>query len=558
MFKRKYYLPRDVALAHENARETIKSFTYDSDVDTYANAILLPLRQILSYSSPVYEGGVCDSKYNLLAGYVTRTDDHNPVNLEIIRTYKPRETDKSNETVIFGGCLYSHFGDFLTESLVRLWYLVNHSEENHKVAFLPRPKCETLLPYQQKILELIGIGQERILIIEKPTQFKNVIVPKQAWYIASSYNTQLFNLVFDKIREAVHAKPFKKIYLSRSKLTKGQKILNESYFENFFAGQGYTVVYPEQLPVEEQIAYMAGAEELACTFGTLSHHAIFSKPGIKVISLYRASSSLGFISRRQMVFEAARNIDFVYIDVSLSFMPHMHTTPTLLIGPTGQWNSFLNNELGITITKDIFEYLNTINVGDYLRTYLKTTVHNQRAYELLFGGGFNHVKYLKCLYNTFDPDDRKNLLKVMLKANPAFSNRIFKLRSNQKTNVIRLNSDCSITNKKSDVAATVFSYWSFWNSRLYLIDSNANIKLVFEVIRSKRNLALGGGKIYMGRSLDDLFTSFKLIELRHPVIRFLIKILVDKSNYKKYKKNPTLFFADSESKIIRFLGKRHF
>ena len=48
----------------------------------------------------------------------------------------------------------------------------------------------------------------------------------------------------------------------------------------------------------------------------------------------------------------------------------------------------------------------------------------------------------------------------------------------------------------------------------------------------------------------------KLILLyKHKVIRAIIKILVSKKKYKKLKNEPVLFFQDSKSPVIRYLGR---
>lgn len=45
---------------------------------------------------------------------------------------------------------------------------------------------------------------------------------------------------------------------------------------------------------------------------------------------------------------------------------------------------------------------------------------------------------------------------------------------------------------------------------------------------------------------------------RHKIIKMIIKILVSKRKYRKFKRNPKLFFDDSKSNLIRFLGRQYF
>ena len=64
---------------------------------------------------------------------------------------------------------------------------------------------------------------------------------------------------------------------------------------------------------------------------------------------------------------------------------------------------------------------------------------------------------------------------------------------------------------------------------------------------------------YKDRALECkiLFTEPpKFISLhRHKVIKLLVKVLVNGKKYKKFKKDPNSFFADSKSRFIKILGK---
>lgn len=49
-----------------------------------------------------------------------------------------------------------------------------------------------------------------------------------------------------------------------------------------------------------------------------------------------------------------------------------------------------------------------------------------------------------------------------------------------------------------------------------------------------------------------------IILYRHIIIKLLIKLFVSKRKYIKFKKNPELFFSDSKSRFIQFLGRHYF
>lgn len=101
--------------------------TYLSDkelsVRVVENGIALPARHRAGDTAFGYEGGVCDADLNFVAGH---TSGYGRIHF----SYDiDRETiEKVDEDVIHGGVVVGHFGHFLTECFIRLWYIVQHPE----------------------------------------------------------------------------------------------------------------------------------------------------------------------------------------------------------------------------------------------------------------------------------------------------------------------------------------------------------------------------------------------------------------------------------------------
>ena len=432
MFKSKYYLPIDALAKSYQNEEKIQTFTYDRNVDVYKSAIILPLKKYrdpkVNNGEPVNYGGVFDENLNFLAGYVCSEESKGTGDLEYIHSYKPDEIEHSDETVIFSGDLNNHFGHFVTDSMPRFWYAASGKDENLKIAILLNHHWgwkEWVFEdsYHLRMLELLGIERHRILIIEKPTLFKSVIVPKQPVYWGgNSYDPELLKVVYDKSIQSIAPKDTKRIYLSRSSWR--SPLLNEEYFEKFFSARGFKVLHTQELPLDEQIAYLAGADEIACTYGTLSHLVLFAKPGTKLMCLLRNHGAIG---GRQQIIDQMKQINSVYIDASFNFLPSIHNVDNNLLLPTAQWRDFLKHEYGVEDQTDIFENLDQseIQFGTFFKFYLRH-LGSQYFFKHTFGFTFSPFPYLKSLYNSLDPNGTGRIAgAVKITDNPLFRGKYF-------------------------------------------------------------------------------------------------------------------------------------
>ena len=92
------------------------------------HAIILPGRE----AEVGYEGGVCDSDFNFVAGYTRRSNatKGNVGSRDLLASYTVDRSEivQLDEDVIFGGALRGHFGHFMVEGWCRLWYVLQHPE----------------------------------------------------------------------------------------------------------------------------------------------------------------------------------------------------------------------------------------------------------------------------------------------------------------------------------------------------------------------------------------------------------------------------------------------
>ena len=334
------------------------------------NAIALPLRPVKKQvqggvgDKSQTEGGICDSEGNFVAGHIR--DPINPDrNRSCFSAYPlPSNIKTRHETVIYGGFLFNHFGHMIAEGISsRLHYLIDNPDTTYKFIFLDSLTKGEFTFYN--VLEAVGITKDRMEIITEPTRFDKIIIPQEAVYLLSNYRPGAYR-IYDYIREKVVPKPYKKVYLSAS--AKGEysaKLnLNEEYFEDFFGRRGYEVVHPEALPFEEQVALMAGAEEVVCTSGSLPLLTAFCKPKVKLVILSRVDGQAAMFPMLQ-----ARETDFYIVDVHYDFLPaNLNVNCVYLLGPTKYFTDYLD-KAGIEYTPDEVSF--DLHVRPYIADYVR-------------------------------------------------------------------------------------------------------------------------------------------------------------------------------------------
>ena len=303
----------------------------------YPHGMVLPVRKekkpgMIDYVSL---GGACDEDGNFVGGWTRKQDRE--MNKSCIRAYAVPENEVHavTGTAVFGGVVDGHFGHFFSEGLSRLWWVVQHPGEYDRIVFAITTEIPSWI---NDMYELMGIPPEKVEYVSTPTRYDMLIVPDETMYLWSGYRTEL-NYVYDAIAQRLPASPYEKVYFTRTQFEK-QDCLNEIYFENYFREQGYHVAAPEKLPIKEQFALAAGAKEIACCCGTLSHFALFAKPDTKLIVLNRTTDH--FLVP-QIVINQLRKVEATLIDVSRNYMPVRHNRGCFLLEPTPFWNQYLQS-----------------------------------------------------------------------------------------------------------------------------------------------------------------------------------------------------------------------
>ncbi len=193
---------------------------------SYKNATVIPLKKDKGMDDKAFGyGGVIsqDGCYVEESGIYDRVGGYYPFVCQ----------NQRDECVVYCGYLINHWGHFLLEAVSRLWYYIEKDSGNEKYVFIVKDGEEpSISGNYRRFFELLGI-QDRIELINTPTQFSEVIVPELA-YSRMRYYSEQFKKIFDRVCENAlkgdfTLKPEKKIYFSRGRFSKavGSEIGND-------------------------------------------------------------------------------------------------------------------------------------------------------------------------------------------------------------------------------------------------------------------------------------------------------------------------------------------
>ena len=285
-----------------------------------SNATVLPLRrddQLL-----FGRGGVVDSDGN----YV----DLSAIPGRVQYAYPFENAEYRDETVVYCGYLVNHWGHFLIEGVTRLWYFLENDRRVDKyVFFLDEHEEREIKGNYREFLELLKIW-DRLEIINRPTTYREVIVPELGIHMRTAYTPKLVK-VFDAAADSVVPDPGwetpEKIYFSRSQFQKGLPF--ESGYDtldNFFAKNGYTILYPEKVPLSRMIHYIRNAKVVASLSGSLPHNMLFANQGQRVEIVERLVIS----DDNQTDVNRMRQLQVTYIDASIPIYPVDFVGPLIM------------------------------------------------------------------------------------------------------------------------------------------------------------------------------------------------------------------------------------
>lgn len=247
------------------------------------NATIFPRRITLRNNYTYGRGGVLDQN-----GEFVDLSAHPG----LIEGSYPFETSEiRDETVVFCGFLYHHWGHFLVESTSRLWYyLKNDPVVDKYVFFLDENNPWTISGNYREFLELLGIW-DKVEFLTRPVRYRHVIVPEPS-YLCMRYWSEEYISVFDTVAQNIIVNPDwdkpAKIFFTRSHFAKDSGYeFGMDALDQFFSKNGFAVLAPEKMSLSQMISTIRSADTVASISGTLPHNMLFGCPGQNLLILER-------------------------------------------------------------------------------------------------------------------------------------------------------------------------------------------------------------------------------------------------------------------------------
>lgn len=287
-----------------------------------SNATILPLRRDPADGLLFGKGGVVDEH----GDYVPLSAIEGRVQF----SYPVEAPEYRDETVVYCGYLVDHWGHFLIEGVTRLWYFLENDPTIDKyVFFLDEGEERQIKGNYLEFFRLLKIW-DKLEIINKPTTYRQVVVPELGIYMRTAYTPKLLK-VFDAIADNVQVDPSwetpEKIYYSRSQFQKGIPFeFGFATLDDFFQRNGYTILFPEKVPLGQMVHYIRNAKVVATLSGSLPHNMLFGRQGQKVEILERFVIS----DDNQTDVNRMRELDVTYIDANIPVFPTDFVGPFIM------------------------------------------------------------------------------------------------------------------------------------------------------------------------------------------------------------------------------------
>lgn len=295
-------------------------------------------------------------------------------NTQFIPSYLPADEYMDCDAVFLGNA-YHHFGHFIIEHLNRTWGIEKIHANNVKYVFIDNKNIGAK-SWLFDFTDMLGIMREDVIILNKSMRFKNIYIPMQSLNNSGNMWAPEFKIGFDLMRENVAAEQvYERVYVSRAKLPDTMRTYNEEKIQKVFERNGFHVIYPETLPLQQQVAIIGNCKYLAGCAGTALHMGLFMRPGGRIVQLNRSGdiNDNGALQWRMCMI---KGLDFDIVSASVEEFKSKHggAHAPQIIGGTRYLKQFFDDNGFVYVADDLIT--DSRSLADY-RKMLKDFKKNK-------------------------------------------------------------------------------------------------------------------------------------------------------------------------------------
>jgi Glycosyltransferase 61 len=167
--------------------------------------------------------------------------------------------------------------------------------------------CYADRDWQKNILKLAGIPEDKLIEQQLLQTYDCQRIVMQQYSEIDLAPTDVDHAIYSSIADDCAARcaaAGEKIFVSRRSITqlyegRYRALLNEEELVDALAARGFTIVEPELLPFEEQVAIFRGARTVVGLGGAGMFNVLFCAPGTRIVSI---ESSLAFVDGHASLF----------------------------------------------------------------------------------------------------------------------------------------------------------------------------------------------------------------------------------------------------------------
>jgi capsular polysaccharide biosynthesis protein len=208
-----------------------------------------------------------------------------------------------------------HFGHVMTEVVSRLWGwdAAKRESPDLKALFQLKPKSRRDPGLERTLFTAYGIKESDLVWVNEPVWVDSVVAATPMWHNAPPYYvhpdlTETWDRLAAGLAQDVSPSPHERVFVSRGAGAKHRECRNTGEVEDFFRARGFEIVYPELLPLAQQVAVFRDARVIAGFGGSAMFNLMFAKSVETVILL----SHEAYTARNEHLFTSLTGGDVHY------------------------------------------------------------------------------------------------------------------------------------------------------------------------------------------------------------------------------------------------------